>query len=151
MSSQSPRRPEAPDDRFDAAFRSWAGRPPRIGPEEAAGRLASRLPERLSDRRSRWVHAGRRPALWLAAAAVLLAVGLAALRVGPFSPLGDRPPPADGAAPSAAVPLAPAGDVLVIDLDPETTLYMTLGGPLDLEAPAAHPREAPGEPSGDPS
>jgi hypothetical protein len=150
MSSQSPRRPEAPDDRFDAAFRSWAERPPRTGPEEAAGRLAPRLPERLSDRRSRWVHAARRPAFWLAAAAVLLALSLGLFMEPPGSRWGRRPPAA-AAAPPAAVPLAPAGDVLVLDLDPETTLYMTLGGPLDLEAPAAHPREAPGEPSGDPS
>jgi hypothetical protein len=116
MSSQSPRRPGTPEDRFDAAFRSWAERPPRTAPEEAARRIASRLPERrLAERRSL---AGR-PALWLAAAAVALAAGLA-LVVSSLGPRWERRPP-------AGVPLAPAGDVLVIELDHETTLYMTLG------------------------
>jgi hypothetical protein len=123
MSSQSPRRPGTPEDRFDAAFRSWAERPPRTAPEEAARRLASRLPERrLAGRRSL---AGR-PALWLAAAAVALAAGLA-LVVGSLGPRWERRAPAEAAAPPAGVPLAPTGDVLVIELDSETTLYMTLG------------------------
>jgi anti-sigma-K factor RskA len=111
-------------DRFDAAFRSWAERPPRTAPEEAARRLGSRLPERrLAERRSL---AGR-PKLWLAAAAVALAAGLA-LVVGSLGPRWERREPAEAAAPPAAVPLAPAGDVLVIELDPETTLYLDLSG-----------------------
>jgi hypothetical protein len=124
--------------RFDAALRSWAAHAPRTEPGEAARRIAPRLPERrLAGRRS----VAGRPGLWLAAAALVLAMGLAALLVGPFSPLGDRPPPADGAAPPPGVPVAPAGDVLVIELDSETTLYMTLGHGTD------NPSRTPGDPS----
>ena len=120
MSSQSPRRPGTPMDRFDAAFRSWAERPPRTPPEEAARRLVPRLPaRRLAGHRS----VAGRPALWLAAAAVVLAVGLTAV----LGPRWERRASAEAAAPPAGVPLAPAGDVLVIELDSETTLYMTLG------------------------
>ena len=124
MSSQSPRRPDTPDERFDAALRSWAERPPRTEPEEAARRLAPRLPERgLAGRRP----VAGRPALWLAAAAVALAAGLAVF-VGSLGPRWERRAPAEAAAPPAGVPLAPAGDVLVIELDPETTLYLDLSG-----------------------
>lgn len=158
MSSPSTRRPETPDERFDAALRSWAGRAPRTAPEEAARRIAAGLPERLAGRRPWRIGAGGRPALWLAAAALVLALGLG-LVMGPLGPSPDLRPPAAAAAPPPGVPVAPAGDVLVIELDPETTLYMTLGGRLDLDgdlegdlgAPAGHSNQASTDPSGDPS
>jgi len=175
MSSQSPHHPETPDERFDAALRSWGERAPRTTPEEAARRLADRLPERPAGWRPGWLRAVRfpeglaggapwrggtagRPALWLAAAALVLALGLG-LVLGPLGPFRDPRLPAEAAAPPAGVPVAPAGDVLVIELDPQTTLYMTLGGPLDLEgdlegnlaAPAGRANEASTDPSGDPS
>lgn len=171
MSSQSPRHPATPEDRFDAALRSWAERPPRTAPEEAARRIAARLRERPAARRPGWLRAVRfperlagrrpwrggtagRPSLWLAAAAVVLALGLG-LALGPLGPGREAHPPAEAGGPPPGVPVAPAGDVLVIELDPETTLYMTLGGRLDLEGdleqPAPFSNEASTDPSGDPS
>jgi hypothetical protein len=112
--------PSTEDRRFEEALRAWAGRPPRTPPEEAARRIAERLPER---------RAAHKPVLravvLLAAAVFVLAVGLA-LFLGPLGP-GRSPEPAGaGATPPAGVPVAPAGDVLVLELDAETTLYMTL-------------------------
>ncbi len=125
MSSRSPRDPHADRfDRFDGALRAWAGRPPHTPPEEAARRIAERLPER----RSTGLRPAVRFALALAAAVFVAAVGVALW----LTPTGsdrspqDRPP-GSVAAPPSGVPVAPAGDVLVIGLDPETTLYMTLG------------------------
>jgi hypothetical protein len=116
--------PRGPDDAFDAALRSWAERPPRTPPEEAARRLALGLPERLPHRR--WARSGAalRPALWLAAAAVILALGLAGL-LGPHL---DRQAPAASVDRPAGAPTALGGDLLVIELDPETTLYLELSG-----------------------
>lgn len=130
MSSKSPRDPRSDaSDRFDpfeGALRAWAGRPPRTPPEEAARSIAERLPER---RRAR-PRPALRPTLTLAAAVLLVAMGLAVwlAPLGSDRAPGDRPPNT-GAAPAYGVPVAPAGDVLVIELDPETTLYMNLGDP----------------------
>lgn len=128
MSSKSPPRDpraEGPD-RFDEALRAWAGRPPRIPPEEAARRIAERLPEpRAAAPRRPGVRPAVRLAVALAAAVFVLAVGLT-LFVGPLGPGRGAESPDAGAAPPSGVPVAPAGDVLVLELDPETTLYMTL-------------------------
>lgn len=125
MSSNSPRDPRAERlDRFDGALRAWADRPPRTAPDEAARQIGERLPERRQARARPAV----RLAVALAAAALVAAVGVA-VWLGPAgSELGpaDRAPDS-GAGPPSGVPVAPAGDVLVIELDPETTLYMTLG------------------------
>lgn len=129
MSSRSRRDPHADRlDQFDEALRAWAGRPPRTPPEEAARRIAERLPER----RPTGLRPAVRFALALAAAVFVVAVGLAVW----LAPLGpDRRPevraPGHRSAPPSGVPVAPTGDVLVIELDPETTLYMNLseGGP----------------------
>lgn len=122
MSSRSPDRPTPEERRFEEALRAWGGRPPRTPPEEAARRIAERLPGRRAVRGPLARPAVRRVAL-LAAAVSVLAVGLA-LYLGPLAP-GRAADPAV-TAPPAGVPVAPAGDVLVLELDPETTLYMTL-------------------------
>jgi hypothetical protein len=116
--------PSTEDRRFEEALRAWAGRPPRTPPEEAARRIAERLPERRPAR-GPLARPAVRAVVLLAAAVFVLAVGLA-LFLGPLAP-GRSPEPAGaGAAPPAGVPVAPAGDVLVLELDAETTLYMTL-------------------------
>lgn len=125
MSSRSPDRSSPEDRRFEEALRVWGGRPPRTLPAEAARRIAARLPERRGGRGPLARPAVRLVAL-LAAAVSVLAVGLA-LYLGPLAP-GRAADPAL-TAPPAGVPVAPAGDVLVLELDPETTLYMNLGDP----------------------
>lgn len=124
MSSKPTRDPRTERlDRFEGALRAWAGRPPRTPPEEAARRVAERLPERRAFRA--WPI---RPAVALAAAAFVAAVGIAVWLVP--SGVENGPQPTEVGTPSPpGVPVAPAGDVLVIELDPETTLYMTLGDP----------------------
>lgn len=121
--------PPAPGaDRFDAALRRWAERPPGTPAAEAARRIESRLPPR---HRRRGGAVRRIPWAALTAAAVLAAaVGLGALF---FGGLPETAPPASGPAvaapeapPSPEAPAAPGGDVLVIDLDERTTLYMNL-------------------------
>lgn len=108
----------AASDRFDRALRTWAERPPRTLPAEAARRIVGELPERLPTART------RPPVrLWLAVAAAIFVVG-----VGLTLFLGPARGPARGAptAPPPGVPVSPAGDVLVIELDSETLLYMNL-------------------------
>lgn len=129
MSSTRPPRPETgsstvhpeASERFDEALRAWAGRPPRTEPAEAARRIAGRLPDRQP------VAAFRLPlrlVVALAAAVLALGVGLA-VSLAPERAPGRGVPDAGTTAPSGAS-LAPAGDLLVIELDPETTLYMNL-------------------------
>ena len=117
---------------FDDALRRWAERPvapppswpPRRGLDAAAGRGARghRLP------RLRW-----------AAASLAVAAALAAVLL----PRGRSPQPAAGAtapAPATAAVAAPAdgAEVLVLWLDGETPLYLTL--------PAGSPAETEGSP-----
>lgn len=140
MSSNDPTTPRDRPDReaagrpFDEALRAWAARPPETPPEEAARRLLGRLPRR---------RAGASPSrtvAWLAAACLVATLG-ATLFVLDRGPEPERPPA--GEAPAAApVPVAPPGDVLVIELDPETTLYMNLGTGRE-----PGPTHRPGDPS----
>lgn len=130
------------EDRFDEALRRWAARPPRTPAAEAARRIEERLPER----------SGRTGLAWrsLAAAAVLAAaVGLVAL----LAPSPTEGPSEAGAAPEAPLavqaPPAPAGDVLVIDLDERTTLYLNLGTAGVRPSATAPGADRPTPPQGD--
>lgn len=120
---------QSDDARFDEALRAWAARPPATPADRAAQRVAERLPGRTTTRPA----AFRRLAV---AASLVAAAGLAlvlALVSGPGGPSGPAPAP-DANHPAAdspvarAVPPSPSGDVLVIDLDPRTTLYLNLNG-----------------------
>jgi hypothetical protein len=123
------------DERFDEALRAWASRPPATPAPQAARRIADRLPERGGLLRSqRWM--GRRtptiPRRMALAATVVLAAGVALVLGLVLGSNGIDAPPPTGDGPIAAVttpPPTPPGDVLVIDLDPRTTLYLNLGGP----------------------
>lgn len=106
-------------DRFDRALRAWAERPPRTPPAEAARRIVGELPEQRPAARARPT-----VRLGLAAAAAIFVIGLTVF-LGPARGPGRGGPDA-GTAPPPGVPVSPAGDVLVIELDSETLLYMNL-------------------------
>lgn len=148
MSPKPPARPEtAPDrpepmDGFDRALARWAIRPPRTPASIAARRMVSHLPGRTL--RSRGIRSvlgaarSRRATPWLAwAVAALVALGLGLALSSPLLRPGPRPSRLSG--PGGAVPPTEANrgaeamvpgtpdDVLVIDLDERTTLYLDLG------------------------
>lgn len=104
----------SPLEQFEERWKTWAGRPPRTSPEDAARQVLARLDggeRRISPRLPRMT--------WLAAAAaVLLAVA-----VGLFAPHPPSPRTAEVAAP-------PLDDgVVLIWLDSETPLYMSFAPP----------------------
>lgn len=133
MSDERPDRPGAPTHQeLDEALRRWGSRPPATPAAEAARRLEVRLtkppPRFLGARR------GRRTVRRVAIAATLVlavALGLILGRPGADRGAGASPDPPPATAP-------PAPDVLVIDLDDRTTLYMNLArsGP-ELGSPGA--------------
>ena len=99
--------------RFEEAWRRWATRPPRRGPEAAAREVAAALRLRRERRRLRRV-------VLAAAAAVLIVVPLAVHRstqpsVAPEGVAALEPPVAEGQ--------------VLIWLDEETPLYMTFQAP----------------------
>lgn len=124
---------------FDDALRRWATRPPRTPAATAARRIEDRLPPRRAFARA---HA-RRPLLAVAAA-VVAAIGLAVLLTwgGSGTPAGsarpgtDRPLAATTPAAASAPSAVPSSNVLVIDLDERTTLYLDLDGELDANLDA---------------
>jgi len=133
-----PSAPPSADERaFDRAFARWAARPPETPASIAARRIEHRLPAPKRPRRLLPIaprsRGGRRFAL---AAAALVAVGLALtlswalLRTGPPAPFSLPSTPPDKPARAAeALPVRGGSDnVLVIDLDARTTLYLNLGG-----------------------
>lgn len=100
--------------RFEEAFRSWAERPPHTPADEAARRVIARLPEH---RGARW-SSGRRLRFATAAAglALLLGIGWSLL-----------PKPQGAPAQEREVALPPlADDVVLLWLDKETPLYLTI-------------------------
>lgn len=124
-------------------WRRWARRPPRTSPETAAHRVLARLAE--PDPQPGWQPAGgwtsRSARRLVAAALALAAVGIWLLTAGPPWPLpapdtDPGPGTESDESPSAAVrsvevPEAPtmAEGVVLMWLDAETPLYMTLAPP----------------------
>jgi len=115
--------PPETSDRFDAAFRAWAANAPATPAHQAGRRIAGRLPTR-----TRFPEIRR-----LAVAAALVAALGTALVLRWVGLPGDDAtrPAADHASviPTTGTAAAPDGDVLVIDLDPQTPLYLNLSGP----------------------
>lgn len=105
--------------RFEDAWRRHAARPPTLSPEEAAGRVLHRLAQRPT--------APRRRPLRLAAAAALVAVVIVAAALVRLS-LSPTVPQRAGEVAETAV--TPEGTV-VLWLDEETPLYLTLEPPAD--------------------
>ncbi len=104
------------DDRlqqFDRALRRWAARPPATPPREAAAQVAERLAGSQRGSRSRW----------LVAAAAVLAVAVAGVELSRHESVREDEVPA-AVSQTAAVSLT--GDEVLIWLDEETPLYMTL-------------------------
>ena len=104
-------------DRFDESFKSWAERSPRTPAHEAARQVVAQLPER----RRGWsvTGSGWRIATAAAGLALLLVVGWATL---------PRPPGPSAALQEVALPPLPA-DVVLLWLDEETPLYLTVAPP----------------------
>lgn len=100
---------------FEAAWRRAAERPTSLAPAVAARRAVERARVRRRRRASAW---------GAAAAAALAGVALAVWRQpAPPVPVVPSPPPLAGVA------SGPAGEVVVMWLDEETPLYMTLAAP----------------------
>lgn len=116
---------EQPRDRFDQELRRWAEQPPRTPPAAAARQVLSRL-----DRPRR---ATRRPVLALAL--TLATVLTLALGFGWWARQATAPaePPTAGVAAVTATAIGEAtlppplsDDVVLLWLDPETPLYLSL-------------------------
>jgi len=109
----------SPLEELEDRWKSWAERPPRTSPEDAARQVLARLDD--GERR-------RAPRMWrgtwlAAAAAVLLAVA-----VGLFAP--HLPSPQTSSPRTAEVAAPPLDDgVVLIWLDSETPLYMSFAPP----------------------
>lgn len=108
---------------FEDAWRRHAARPPATSPQEAAGQVLQRLAEGETAAREK---AARRRPLRLAAATAVVVLVLVAATVLLRPP--DRPsvPPRAGEVAETALP--PEG-VVVLWLDAETPLYLTLEPP----------------------
>lgn len=102
---------------FDEAFRSWAERSPRIPAREAARQVVARLPAR--QKRERF--SGN--ALRLAAAAA----GLSLLLIVGWYTVPIPPDPSSTALDLDLPPLSE--DVVLLWLDDETPLYLTVARP----------------------
>lgn len=108
---------------FEDAWRHRAARPPATSPREAAGQVLQRLAEREQAARD---HAARRRPLRLAAATALVVLALIAAAVLVRLPHAPSVPESAGEVAETALP--PEG-VVVLWLDAETPLYLTLEPP----------------------
>ena len=109
---------EERNNSFEKAFRRWAEFPPETPPKEAADRVVMQLPQR----RSGSLLAGSRLRFAAAGAALMLVVG-----VGWFARQPE--PPASIPSPTE-VALPPLEEhVLLLWLDRETPLYLTVAPP----------------------
>lgn len=105
-------------DSFERAFKSWAERPPATPPDQAAARVVSRLPERKG--RFWLVGSQLRFAATAAALMIALVVGWVTLR--------PEPPAAIPA--TSEVVLPPLEEnVVLLWLDEQTPLYLTVAAP----------------------
>ncbi len=115
---------------FERALKTWAEKPARLSPQQAASRVreaASRRQGRAHTRRQRRAHTCRTLLATAAVLAVALTLGIRRDR-GIRAPV---PPPTAHLEPAAL----DAGQALIW-LDAETPLYMTFEAP---QAPAAAP------------
>ncbi len=112
-------------DRFDQQLREWADRPAELSPKMAAQRVRGRLEPR---RQSTWLRMWR-PALAVASLVALAVVGW--WQVGSEQVSPDLPVTAGLVSP-------PSSDVLVLWLDSETPLYLTLAGTPPEPQPESH-------------
>jgi hypothetical protein len=110
---------KAPEERFDAAFRKWTERPPRLSPGAAAARVASLIRERRPRRQPRWALG--------AAAAALFAVVAVAIH---WATLSTTPPVPPVVVAVQETPRLGEGEVLMW-LDKDTPLYMTFQPPAE--------------------
>jgi len=102
---------------FDKALKSWGARPPKTPADEASRQVMEQLSERQSDS---WFAGSR----WrLASAALGLALVLGAGWLAILRPAGPESPAREIALP----PLSE--DVLLLWLDDETPLYLTVAPP----------------------
>jgi hypothetical protein len=109
---------QAPEERFEKAFKKWAEKPPRVSPEAAAARMASLIRARQPRRQPRWAFA--------AAAAALFGVVAVAFHWARLS----APPAAPAVAIVQEAPPLGEGEVLMW-LDKDTPLYMTFQPPAE--------------------
>lgn len=108
---------ERRQDPFDEAFRSWAERPSPTPADEAARRVRARLPERPQ---GRWLSGSR---LRLATAAA----GLALLLIVGWFTMPRFEAPSTLRQELSLPPLS--DDVVLLWLDDETPLYLTVAPP----------------------
>ena len=101
-----------PFGEFEAAWRRAVDRPTSVAPVEAARRAVERARLRRRRRASAWV------------AAAILVAAVAVWR----APVRPRPAPASPG-PAAVEVAIPGPDVVVIWIDEETPLYMTVVAP----------------------
>jgi len=118
-----------PMQRFDEDWQQWLDRPTELSPQMAAQRVKGRLKE---SPHPRWQMTWR-PLLAVAALFALVIVGI----WGP----AQRPAPVEPAAPliDLLAAAAPSTDVLVIQLDSETPLYLTLASDRKRTLPESNP------------
>ena len=113
-----------PQDRFDQELRQWGSRPPR----RSAQRAAREVRERLETPRRGFTST----ASWQAAAAfaAVLAVAVGLWIAHPSEDFGEATPPMPPVSSVAELAPAPLDEgVVLIWLDPETPLYLTLKAP----------------------
>jgi len=104
-------------DRFDEALRVWADQAPKTPSDEAARQVLARLPER---RRRGWFPGSQlRLATAGAGLALLLLIGWATLPESPVPLIASE---------EMALPPLP-DDVVLLWLDSETPLYLTVATP----------------------
>lgn len=106
---------------LEDAWRRHAARPPDLSPEDAAARVLRRLAERHGVTRRGRHH-------WRLAAAALLLVVLLAAAVLLRLPAAPSAPPRAGEVAETALS---SDGVVVLWLDEETPLYLTLEPPAD--------------------
>ncbi len=112
-----------PLEQFEEEWTAWLDRPTALSPKMAAQRVAGRLKEPPRPSWRSWWFLRRRPVTALVALLVFFGFSLLLLRNE------SRQPPQTAAA-NLTMP-APSGNVLVIKLDSETSLYLTLATALD--------------------
>ena len=124
-----------PMQRFDRSFRAWADRSPEMSAEEAAGQFLDRLSERDSQRsRADHAHPGWHWANAIVAVALVTVISLRFdIGLQPADPAAstDSSDSTNDSA-SASAPLEPRplpDGVVVMWLDSETPLYLTMNAP----------------------